>query len=369
MPRTQNIVICIEGSIGDTCAVLPLISAVKRHFHDRQVGVVHFGQGSKISESIVMGGIPLADFWLTYPQRQRPKSCLGKFSQRVRHLAHKIALFTELRKKNVGTLVFCYQLFTYSERTAAREIRRIRRFARIAGIRQILALPEVSDILPLSGNKNITDRIAVFLKKEGISVENLSEFNFPLSPREQEDAEILARNLPIPPGTSPIAVCIGGKSECNFWSIEHWKETLKKLYNELNVFPIFFDAHSNEPKIRGITKYINIPTVFISEKNTPSLKVSAALMQSACKLYLGHDTGILHLAALAGLPIVGIYSAHDHDGLWFPLKKSGTRNVILRKKCACEGCGLSVCNRKNFCIRAILPDEVFAAAESTLHSL
>lgn len=51
--------------------------------------------------------------------------------------------------------------------------------------------------------------------------------------------------------------------------------------------------------------------------------------------YLGLDTGIMHLANLAKLPIFAIFSARDVPGSWYPY---GVEFKIIRQQVECEGC-------------------------------
>src|SRR5207244_13352223 len=60
---------------------------------------------------------------------------------------------------------------------------------------------------------------------------------------------------------------------------------------------------------------------------------------SRCTLYLGNDTGTMHLAAAVGTRCIAIFSARDHPGKWYPY---GQGHVVIRKRVTCEGCLLTV---------------------------
>lgn len=86
---------------------------------------------------------------------------------------------------------------------------------------------------------------------------------------------------------------------------------------------------------------------------------SAAFALKRCALYLGNDTGTMHLAAAVGVPCVAIFSARERPGMWYP---HGNNNRVFRSRIECEGCGLSVCvKRKNECLKQISTAEVRAA--------
>ena len=52
-----------------------------------------------------------------------------------------------------------------------------------------------------------------------------------------------------------------------------------------------------------------------------SIRETAAVMKHA-DVYLGHDSGPMHLAAAAGVPCVGIYTAREHAGNLVSLRQS-----------------------------------------------
>jgi ADP-heptose:LPS heptosyltransferase len=75
-----------------------------------------------------------------------------------------------------------------------------------------------------------------------------------------------------------------------------------------------------------------------------------------CRLFVGNDTGTMHMAAAVGLPCVAIFSSRERPGLWYP---RGTGHKIFRTTIDCEGSGLIEClERGNECINRITKDEV-----------
>jgi len=94
-----------------------------------------------------------------------------------------------------------------------------------------------------------------------------------------------------------------------------------------------------------------------------TLRASAAALKR-CALFLGNDTGTMHLAAAVGVPCVGIFSSREPPGLWFP---QGDRHRVFRSEIECENCGLIECiERANECLKKIKVDEVFEACRELL---
>src|SRR6185437_9201364 len=83
-----------------------------------------------------------------------------------------------------------------------------------------------------------------------------------------------------------------------------------------------------------------------------SPRVSAAAMRRA-RMFIGHDSGPMHLAAAVGTRCVAIFSPKNRPGEWYPF---GDRHKILYPSRGADS------------IRAIPPGDVIAAAEDVLRN-
>lgn len=90
---------------------------------------------------------------------------------------------------------------------------------------------------------------------------------------------------------------------------------------------------------------------------------SAAALER-CEGFIGNDSGTMHLAAMAGVPCVALFSARDRPGKWAPY---GDNHVILRHATLCAGCMLEECGtHQGLCLRMITTAQVFEAARKML---
>ena len=93
----------------------------------------------------------------------------------------------------------------------------------------------------------------------------------------------------------------------------------------------------------------------------------SAAMLERCTLYVGNDTGTMHLAASVGTPCVAIFSARDNPGKWEP---AGPGHIVLRHEVPCAGCMLETCVDNDLaCLKAISVDEVLAAISDRLQKI
>ena len=97
-----------------------------------------------------------------------------------------------------------------------------------------------------------------------------------------------------------------------------------------------------------------------------SLAELRALLDRAA-LYIGGDSGPLHIAATTSVPIVGLYGPTLPDPVG-AVAQRGVRHRIGRcRPLPCRPCDQRVCEPGDFrCLTSILPAQVFEAARRAL---
>ena len=170
-----------------------------------------------------------------------------------------------------------------------------------------------------------------------------------------------------PSSSYPIlAVSVGTKVQSKDWGRDNWQALLARL---AQLHPGHALALAGAPEESAASEFAaqpwrslaHGPVINLCGKLTP--RESAAAFARA-QLFLGHDSGPMHLAAAVGTPTVAIFAARNIPRVWFPV---GPRHRVLYHPVDCMGCGLETCliERKK-CITSITVDEVLAAAEASL---
>lgn len=101
-----------------------------------------------------------------------------------------------------------------------------------------------------------------------------------------------------------------------------------------------------------------------------SLNETASLL-GECQLFIGNDSGPMHMAAAMGVPCVEI-SCHPKDGGRLAANSPtrfapwGVRNVVMQPQHASTPCSGSCSKNYAHCIMQVTIDEVFMAAEELL---
>ena len=159
-----------------------------------------------------------------------------------------------------------------------------------------------------------------------------------------------------------FALSVGTKAQTNDWTQPNWLaliRTLNDLYPDRGL--VTFGSALEHERSESLLKNWHGPKVNLCGK--PSPRVSAAILKKA-DLFLGHDSGPMHLAANVGTPCVAVFSARVHPGVWYP-RGEGHQAIYHRTECA--NCKLFVCTTQNKkCILSITIDEVVQAVGKVL---
>ena len=83
---------------------------------------------------------------------------------------------------------------------------------------------------------------------------------------------------------------------------------------------------------------------------------------SSCRLFIGNDSGAMHVAGAVGVPVIGIFGPTDPEGTR-PLTPQFT---LIREPVDCSPCFLRKCPIDHRCMTRISVDRVFDAARSSL---
>ncbi|MEQ8956060.1 MAG: glycosyltransferase family 9 protein [Gammaproteobacteria bacterium] len=86
-----------------------------------------------------------------------------------------------------------------------------------------------------------------------------------------------------------------------------------------------------------------------------------ATLFSRCQLFIGSDSGPMHLAASTGLTVLALFGPSD-ENIWAPL---GENSHVLRGEFACAPeCDASICNYDHRCLSSLHPAVIMQAIEN-----
>jgi ADP-heptose:LPS heptosyltransferase len=184
---------------------------------------------------------------------------------------------------------------------------------------------------------------------------------------QQRAAEAIgAEALETGPALRPIAVSVGTKVQAKDWGRANWRALLAAIAAAFPGRALLLAGAAEESEASdfaagGWRANGGGPVVNLCGRLTP--RESAAAFARA-ELFVGHDSGPMHLAAAVGTPVVAIFAARNIPRQWFPF---GDRHTVLYHRVECWGCGLETCiEQQKKCLLSITVDEVMDAVRSQL---
>ena len=160
--------------------------------------------------------------------------------------------------------------------------------------------------------------------------------------------------------THALRVAIGagasyGSAKC--WLPERFAEVANRLMSESDAEIILFGTANETTVSNAIIAGMNRRPIDLTGK-TAIAELPALL--SRCQLFIGNDSGAMHVASAVGLPVVAIFGPTDPFGT-APVTPKCT---IVQEKPYCSPCFLRRCPTDHRCMRGVSSESVTAAARA-----
>jgi heptosyltransferase-2 len=175
-----------------------------------------------------------------------------------------------------------------------------------------------------------------------------------------DEAENQLQAAGAPPDRPRLAIAAGaayGSAKC--WLPERFAEVADRLIDDFRASVILFGTSSE----REITSRIAL-CMKQSSVNLAGLTDIALLpaLMARCRLFVGNDSGAMHVAAAVGIPVVAIFGPTDPEGT-APLTE---RRTLLREPVFCSPCFLRTCPIDHRCMKRVQTNAVYDAARNWL---
>lgn len=353
MKDARRVLIYRLGSLGDTLVALPALHLVARAFPNAERRMLtNFPVNVKAPPAAsVLENTDLVHGFLRYAVGTRsPRELLALWWQLVR---------------------WCPDVLIYL--APARGIRGVKRdemFFRLCGIRRFIGVPSTEELQQHQWDESAqvfepeAARLARTIQELGDArLDTPESWDLHLTTEEKAIASEALNGVD---GLPLIAVSVGTKVQSKDWGRENWRELLHRVAKS---YPSYALAMAGAPEERETSEFAaegwreggGGSVVNLCGRLSP--RESAAAFARA-RLFVGHDSGPMHLAAAVQTPCVAIFAARNKPRVWFPY---GSHHRVLYHKTECWGCGLETCivERKR-CLTSITVDEVLTEIRAVL---
>ena len=138
------------------------------------------------------------------------------------------------------------------------------------------------------------------------------------------------------------------------WPIERYAQLIGRVRGRMGASTLILWGPGEKKEAERLQAMAGEGAFLACPTNIPQLYA----MLEKVDMYIGGDTGVMHLAAAAKIPVVAIFGPTDVK-INAPY---GLNNVIVRKEISCSPCKKKDC-RERTCIESISVEDVFEAVK------
>ena len=216
-------------------------------------------------------------------------------------------------------------------------------------------------------NRHAVTRYLEVLQRHGIDTTDAHP-HLQLTEAEQTMAHCFLSEAGITAEPLLIGIHPGGNWEYKLWDVEKYALVANALCKEQNAAILLF-AGPNERELQTqVSEMMDVPPILVQTEN---LRHLAALI-STCDVYIGNDTGPMHIAAAVDTPVVALFGSTN------PIRSGpyGEKRTVVQSgiELGCNpchpgrhpgGCGAGSCE----VIAGITVEQVLAAVERYTSSI
>jgi heptosyltransferase-2 len=336
----MKILVRAPNWVGDAVMAIPALQAIRRTHTADEICVL-----ARPAVAELFLGQPFANRMLTYDFKGRHRGWLGREK-----------LISELRKEKFDIAVLLQNAFDaawLAWRAGIPERIGYARDGRSVLLSKAIRVPRDGEIPKHESHYYLELLHGARWIERPQPVKPIRLF---LSDSARASAETLLRAAGARENAWRVAVAPGasyGAAKC--WPPERFAQLADRLISECGADVIFFGTVGEKEIASRILS--NMKSRAISLVGATSMRDLAALF-ACCSVFIGNDSGAMHVAAAAGQPVVGIFGSTDPEGT-APVTEKFT---LIRQTVSCSPCFLRRCPVDHRCMTRISVDSVFSAA-------
>ena len=296
MTTCKNILVFSFSRIGDVVLSTAVIPPLQRTFPDARIS---FLVGPK-SWEILWGDTRISEL-IIYDSKGIHKGLKGKLKLIGKLRAKRFDLVIDLRDSILSHLIGAKHW----------------------------GLPLLERFNPEYRNLHAVDRYLNVLQVNGIK-DILSLPEIQILPYEKEQARSYLIQRGIKEKDSLIAIHPGGSWKYKLWPVQNFAELGNIIAQKYGAKILVFTGPDEVELQDKMSQIMKIKPIFIKDIG---LRQLAAIIQR-CQLYIGNDTGPMHIAAAVGTRVISIFGSTD-------AKRSGpygNGHIVISKKIDCSPC-------------------------------
>jgi lipopolysaccharide heptosyltransferase II len=343
----RRVLIRVNNWIGDVVMISPAVRALRAHYRGARIALL---AKSWVLESLQ--GDPVYDDLIEYDSAGRHAGLRGR-----------LRLAAALRRERFDLAILFQKAF---DAAALAFLAGARHRVGYATDRRSFLLTRALEP-PAAG----THHVEVFLgiaRALGCRIEDPFP-SFHLGPADRERAAALLRDAGLSSHDPLVAFHPGASKAPRAWHPERFAELGRRLAVVHGARLVLLGSAAEQDLLARISGALPPGLAFVPAPGV-SIKVSGGLLER-CRLFVGNDSGPMHVAAALGVPTIGIFGPGTAR-LTGPLARDG-RAVAVGRDYPCSPCRQDFFHEcppspagKPFCLEEIGVDEVEREASGLL---
>jgi heptosyltransferase-1 len=325
-PSPRKILIVLHGSIGDVTRAIPLANLVRRGFPQAFIAWAIEPAAAPLVERH-----PAIDEIILF-ERAEWRRTLWAFLRRIR--AHRFDLVLDLQRHLKSGLISRWSGAAARvgfHRLNAKELNWMFNNRHIAA----------AD----TGSSKLRDYLK-FAELLGIEPYPI-EWDFPLLAEEAERVDAIVDAV----GGPFAAFYVGARWESKRWFARETAEAGAEIHRRYGLEIVLLGGPNDAPFAQEVQRHAAIR--LFDWTGRTALREAIGILSRA-KVSIGPDSGLMHLSAAVGTPVVSLWGATDPERTG----PFGYERLLLQGRAACAPCYLRRCPIGRVCMRSITSESV-----------
>ncbi len=179
-----------------------------------------------------------------------------------------------------------------------------------------------------------------------------------VSEEGQEEAKRRLQSLGLKESQGLVGISPGATyGSAKQWFPERYGALADRIARNLRVPILIFGSEGDKEVASQVCQNARVSLIDLTGRTT--LGQAMALI-SRCRLFVTNDSGLMHVAAALGIPVIAIFGSTDPERTG-PL---GEVCRVVRKSVPCAPCLKTECPEDRRCMRLISVDEVYEEVQS-----
>lgn len=312
----KNILIYKIGNIGDIVCAIPSFIAIRHFYSEAKITLLTSPgkKGSPGAKELLNGVWYLDKMKIYYSNEINSWNKKSKFIKDLR--VDKYDLFIQIPDDlaNFRTLLrnMIFVKIIGAKSAFGFKIRTVQLFKKFQ-VDYSLQKTEVESLLEL-------------LIENSVESEKI-EYSFNISDKQKERINNLLKDKKWGERELIVVLNPGGKREANRWPAENFGKIGKYLQEKYDAKIIIIGGKDDIIAAEIIKSFLNRDNLLILTDKLELLEIIELFKR--VNFLISNDTGAVHMAAAAGLPVIGLYCIRNVFGRWFPY---GNQHRILYHK-------------------------------------